>query len=107
MSDAFKITGPLAESIFSQLVWTKCKHCEDVWLPHEIYAYEHSNGWVVKGYAARQWLFIICPKCGFQWSLWKLGYAQQPNCFGEYSSCLDEERCKCLYKADCMHEEID
>lgn len=38
-----------------------------------IMAYEHPDGWRVKGYDKPLWLFIHCPKCGYDHSLWKLG----------------------------------
>jgi hypothetical protein len=70
------ITSIEAEEIFAKLEITACKHCLTP-LPHDvIHCYEHSNGWVVKGFEKKQWLFIICPKCFYQWSLWKLGYSQ-------------------------------
>lgn len=41
----------------------------------DIEHYSHDGGWKVKGYTEKQWLYITCPnrKCGYQWSLWKLG----------------------------------
>ena len=35
--------------------------------------YPHDAGWTVEGCNERQWLFITCPKCGYQNALWKLG----------------------------------
>lgn len=31
------------------------------------------DGWAVEGYEDPQWLYIVCPQCGEQWALWKLG----------------------------------
>jgi len=35
--------------------------------------YDHSGGWKVDGFLKRQWLYVTCPKCEYQWALWKLG----------------------------------
>jgi hypothetical protein len=42
-------------------------------LPREITHYAHSGGWRVKGFADLQWLYLECPCCESQESLWKLG----------------------------------
>jgi hypothetical protein len=42
-------------------------------LPREITHHAHSGGWRVKGFADLQWLYIECPRCESQMSLWKLG----------------------------------
>ena len=34
--------------------------------------YEHDGGVVVQGYAKKQWVYITCPKCQYQWAYWKL-----------------------------------
>ena len=31
----------------------------------------HSGGWDIRG--DNYWLWIHCPKCGYEWSVWKLG----------------------------------
>lgn len=71
-----EIKGHEAESIFSQLKITKCKHC-NADLPHVIQTYDHAEGWNVNGFDTKQWLYITCPKCHNGWSLWKLGYFQE------------------------------
>ena len=35
--------------------------------------YDHPDGWKVDGIDNLQWLSLRCPKCGYDWSLWKLG----------------------------------
>ena len=37
--------------------------------------YPHSGRWLVKGlfYCDKLWLCIHCDKCGYNWTLWKLG----------------------------------
>ena len=51
----------------------KCRWCgtplEDLPIEH----YDHDDGWEVEGFERRQWLYVVCPKCGYQWALWKLG----------------------------------
>ena len=41
-----------------------------------INAYPHEDGWEVKGLKGKQWLFIVCPECKYEWSLSKLGVAR-------------------------------
>lgn len=42
----------------------------------KIYGYPHPFGWDVPEFEEKQWLFVQCPKCQHQWSLWKLGVAK-------------------------------
>lgn len=35
--------------------------------------YPHNGGWHVHGFNGKQWLYVVCPKCDYQWALWKLG----------------------------------
>lgn len=39
--------------------------------------YPHDGGWIVKDFKEKQWLYKTCPKCGYQWALWKLGVERQ------------------------------
>lgn len=41
-----------------------------------IIAYPHGAGWKVKDLDSLQWLYIVCPKCHYQWALWKLGVSR-------------------------------
>lgn len=34
--------------------------------------YPHSGGIAVKNRTYRQWVYIVCPQCGYQWAYWKL-----------------------------------
>lgn len=44
---------------------------EKVW-HHPIVGYwDHPQGWIIRNRLA--WLFIHCPNCGYDWSIWKLG----------------------------------
>ena len=36
-----------------------------------IYGYTHPEGWNIRN--GKYWLWVHCPKCGHDWSLWKLG----------------------------------
>lgn len=40
---------------------------------HAISMYPHEGGWPVEGMDKKQWLYIHCQKCGYEWALWKLG----------------------------------
>ena len=57
-----------------------CRWCDDKvsLIDSPIEHYDHSGGWNVKGFPVKQWLYIVCPKCGYQWALWKLGVSR--NC---------------------------
>lgn len=35
--------------------------------------YPHAGGWAVAGFEERLWLYLTCARCGYGWSLWKLG----------------------------------
>jgi len=35
--------------------------------------YDHAGGWEVRGFSQKQWLYIRCQKCSYQWNLGKLG----------------------------------
>ena len=48
-----------------------CKWC-GAKLPEKIKAYKHRYGWYVRG-KGKWWLYITCPKCGYDWNLEKLG----------------------------------
>ena len=38
-------------------------------LDGEIGHYGHSGGWDVSDYPVRQWLYVVCGRCGYQWAL--------------------------------------
>jgi len=38
----------------------------------ELASYDHDGGYHLKGYGKPQWVYLQCPKCGYQWSIWKL-----------------------------------
>ena len=41
--------------------------------------YNHIGGWEIEGFAVRQWLYVVCPKCEYQNALWKLGIGGDLN----------------------------
>lgn len=54
------------------------EHCrwDGAKLPQHVESYPHEGGWYVKtddGTVDKAWLFIKCPKCGYDWSFNKLG----------------------------------
>lgn len=54
-----------------------CKTCGDRLDGYPIQRYPHDAGWTVKGLEEKQWLYIVCPRCGYQNSLWKLGIPRE------------------------------
>lgn len=65
----------------SQLHGKECRHCKmnDRTVPLEgldIQMYPHDGGYQVTGMEQRQWLYVVCPWCGYQWSLKKLKIAE-------------------------------
>lgn len=62
------------EEYYKQIKIDTCKWCDYSPLSSEtIKCYEHEGGWIVDGFTKRMWLFITCPKCDYEWALWKLG----------------------------------
>lgn len=45
----------------------------------QIKSYDHDGGWTVDGFDHKQWLYIVCPKCYYEWSLWKLGVSREDS----------------------------
>ena len=81
--------APTIQDYQRQLSGKDCKWCrrenydngttEIVPLDNEpIEHYEHDGGYPVEGYKTNRWLYVVCPKCNYQWSLWKLGISK--NC---------------------------
>jgi len=69
----------IALQFYNEIKIDKCRNCAMPLPKKEIYHYRHPKGWVVPGYEEKQWLFIVCPKCNHQWSLWKLGFSRNPK----------------------------
>lgn len=57
-----------------QIKKDRCEWCNYSPLSSEVIKfYEHTGGWMIDGIKKRVWLFITCPKCDYEWALWKLG----------------------------------
>jgi len=50
---------------------TACRWCGEPIHPEEIRMYPHERGIRIR-HAGRQWVYLHCPKCGYDWALWKL-----------------------------------
>ena len=50
----------------------KCRWCKRR-LSSRVDHYDHAGGWEVLGFQQKQWLYVICTGCGYQWNLGKLG----------------------------------
>ena len=46
-------------------------------LAGNIRLYPHSSGWTVEGIKGKQWLYVRCHKCKYDWALWKLGVSRE------------------------------
>ncbi|MGH7164463.1 MAG: hypothetical protein ACREIS_02930 [Nitrospiraceae bacterium] len=51
----------------------RCPDCGESFGGQILDYYPHSRGWKVTGFVERLWLYLTCRRCGYQWSLWKLG----------------------------------
>lgn len=71
---------PTVEEIRAQMTVTTCSHCGFEGIDkEEIKAYDHDNGWQLFGHSKRQWLWVDCPGCKYEWALWKLGVGTKWN----------------------------
>lgn len=79
-----KILGPTAKELMQRyadephtLTWfehvtpTTCKDCGGQLGPIE--HYPHDGGWTVEGLDGKRWLYRHCDKCGYDWSISRLG----------------------------------
>lgn len=79
------------EHITKTRCWDARHPSEEVDLSMEpILYYPHSGGWPVPGLAGTYWLYITCPKCGYQWALWKLGVPRTLQVGEDASDCYCE-----------------
>lgn len=73
-------TKPSLKYYRSLLIGKKCMDCYPettiLLAKQEIEHYNHENGWPLNGHVEKQWLFITCPNCRYQWSFAKLGIPQ-------------------------------
>lgn len=62
---------------YQQLVTGKtCRWCQTE-LPPAIQHYTHHDGFQVANFEMPQWLYVVCPRCDYQWALWKLGIREE------------------------------
>lgn len=55
-------------------------HCGHSLLNEPIMYYvPHSGGWTVDCEKEKAWLFIHCPICGYDMSIWKIGVPREPE----------------------------
>lgn len=64
--------NPTLAEIGQMVTGKTCRWCGAT-LPTVIDHYNHSGGVMVSGFEIPQWLSVKCPKCDYDWSLWKLG----------------------------------
>jgi hypothetical protein len=57
-----------------------CRWCNSK-LPPKVRHFDHENGWKVDGFDCRQWLYVRCKKCGYDWNLEKLGIRRDARAF--------------------------
>lgn len=63
------------------LIGKDCKWCRNrekaIMLDGQpIQHYNHDGGYAVEGYVQKQWLYVECPKCDYQWAFHKLGIGE-------------------------------
>ena len=74
------ISYPTLEQHRQQIVMVDCRWCHYPNIKDcPIEMDEHENGWRVYMKEKRQWLWITCPSCNYQWALWKMGCGQRWN----------------------------
>lgn len=59
------------------IVGQTCRWCGTTLPAEKIEHYTHPDGWLVSGFEMPQWLFVHCPKCGYDHALWKLGVPRE------------------------------
>lgn len=66
--------GLSLEQYRQRIVIDECKFCGFVGLKQQpVQHYSHDGGWKVRGLSVLQWLFVVCPKCAYEWALNYLG----------------------------------
>lgn len=56
---------------------TCCRWCGEKLDTSAVEGYPHDGGWTVDGFKDKQWLYIHCTKCNYDWALWKLGVPRE------------------------------
>jgi len=65
------------EEIKKKITKIDCRWCNTKLDLDNIEMYPHEGGWTVKGMKEKQWLYIPCSKCHYEWALWKLGVPRE------------------------------
>jgi len=65
-----EIQAKIEQCIKESIGRTHCT-CGEPIHPEEIEMYPHESGIEIRS-QGRQWVYIHCPKCGYDWALWKL-----------------------------------
>jgi hypothetical protein len=86
MFNEIVLTEEQAKPFREKMTSTQCndpRHKKSVELRYlPIKGYPHSGGWKVPGVAGDPdedglyWLYITCPRCGYDWAIWKLGVSR-------------------------------
>lgn len=71
------LTSSQAKYFEGAIQKNNCVSCDEDLTAIPIKHYDHSGGWKVDDIEKLQWLYKICPKCGYQNALWKLGVPRQ------------------------------
>lgn len=50
----------------------ECRWCGYKFRNGDIRTYKHPGGIKVKDYKEKQWVYMHCQNCGYDWALWKL-----------------------------------
>lgn len=69
----FQLTAEEAQPFEEVIKVNECSWCKTDLTHEPISAYPHLAGWTVKDHNQKLWLFKNCPKCNYDWALWKLG----------------------------------
>jgi len=66
-----------AQRFRAQYTRTSCDCGHDLSKEPISYYVPHPDGWTIPQETERVWLFVHCPKCGFDMSIWKLGVPRE------------------------------
>ena len=76
--NVYELPEEIAKPFRDQITKDECRICGYKGLKDlPIVGYpNHPGGWDIND-SSYWWLFIQCPGCNYQWSLWKLGVARE------------------------------
>jgi hypothetical protein len=55
------------------LTQTDCLCGKNLSLEDILYYVPHGDGWTIQCETEKVWLYVKCPKCGYDMSIWKMG----------------------------------